>query len=152
MQRLKLDGFPDSRQSKMRRVVALFDGHAKPGDSLFGGLGQSKQRLPALDAGPENARTARVWEPAEPLDFDIDSALDRQSGQDALQLVQSRCRPFSDELRGDVEVVGRAPADLRGRTQAAHEATQCVLYLGGNIDRGKQTHAKLTSVICATPL
>src|ERR1700682_2256118 len=118
METIKWDGFTDPRQSEMRRVDPLFDGYAELCDSLFRGLRQGAQRLSALDAGPENARAAWVREPTETLDSEIDSAFDGQGGKRALHLIQARFWPIADEFGGDVQVVDRAPANLRGRPQA----------------------------------
>src|SRR6185295_11680194 len=144
METVERDRFTDSRESQMRRVVALFDRHPEPGGRLLGGARQRMQRLSALDTGPENAWAPWVGEPAETFDSYIDSALDRHRSQRVIHLIQARFRPFSDEFGGDVQIIDRAPADLRGGPQAGDEATQRVLYLGGNIDRDKQAHAKLT--------
>src|ERR1700733_8300297 len=122
METVERDGLADPRQSEMRRVGALLDRHSEPGDSLFGCAGEGMQRLSALDAGPENARAARIREPAETLDGDVDRSFDRPGGKRSLHLIPPWFRPLSDELGSDVQIVGRAPADLRRGPQAVYEA------------------------------
>src|SRR5665213_2071197 len=119
METVERDWFAEPRQGKVRRIVALFNRHPEFGDSLFGGTRESAQRLSTLDTGPENPRAARIREPAEALDRDIDRACDGHRRQRALHFFQARFRPLSDELGGDVQAVDRTPDGLRGRPQAA---------------------------------
>ena len=148
MKTVERHGFANPRQRQMRRVVAFFDRHAELGHGLFRSPRQGAQGFAALDTGPENARTAWVREPAEALDSDIDGAANWHGGQRALHFIQALFRPLADELSGDVQVIEGTPADLGRRPQAAHEGTQGLGQVGGDIDRGEQSHAKLTSVVC----
>ena len=133
-QRLQRRRLFDARQREMRVESPIFRRDPQGRKPRINILHQRGQRVSAMHAHPKHARMMRIGEPSQPLELGWYGLAPSNRPQRGLQLRQLLLRPFADKLQRHMQVVHRAPLQMRARTQVHEQPFQPLPHFFGQVN------------------
>lgn len=127
----------EARQGKVGRKRPILYRYAKASKPLLRVLRKLCQTRAGMNAAPKHLGSTLVWEPAKAADLKRERVARRYFRKRGFQLIHAIGRPLANKLRGDVEVIERAPLDQRLGAQRIQQPIHASQDFLGQIDSGE---------------